>query len=161
MLTVVYIINRFPTATLEFQTPYFTLHKTPIDYGYMKAFGCLVFASNPKPDNDKLLEKGVACVFFGYAPFQKGYKLMNSVTKQTFVTRDARFYEGIFPFNSNFTKPYIQPLPVDVPHVQPGYVDCDDFLVESIVPVDLDTSSHVDTSHQSNPPDINLRRSTM
>ncbi|KAL8123524.1 hypothetical protein AgCh_011483 [Apium graveolens] len=92
---------------------------------------------------------------------QKGYKLMNSVTKQTFVTRDARFYEGIFPFNSNSTKPYIQPLPVDVPHVQPGYVDCDDFLVESIVPVDLDTSSHVDTSHQSNPPDINLRRSTM
>ncbi|KAL8091426.1 hypothetical protein AgCh_033880 [Apium graveolens] len=71
---------RLPTAALEIQTPYFTLHKSPIDF--------------------------------------------------------------------------------HVPHVQPGYVDCNDFIVESVVPVDLDTSSDAGTSHQSNPPDINLRRST-
>lgn len=48
--------------------------------------------------NDKLNPRGVPCIFLGYPPHQKGYKLLNLLTNQTFVSRDVKFYEHIFPY---------------------------------------------------------------
>lgn len=64
----------------------------------MKTFGCLTMASNPANSGDKFNERGVPCVFLGYPQTQKGYKLLNLNTNMVFVSRDVRFYEGIYPY---------------------------------------------------------------
>lgn len=81
------------------------------------------------------MPKGVACVLMGYAPFQKGYNVINIATQHTFVTRDVRFHENIFPYNSTSPKLYIQPLHVSVPHAQPDYnvYDDDVFITDLLI----------------------------
>ena len=100
VLTATYIINRLPTSVSENVTPYEKLlQKTP-PYQHMKVFGCLAFASNPIKTGDKFQPRGVPCVFLGYPATQKGYKLLNLLTDQTFVSRDVVFHEHIFPFSA-------------------------------------------------------------
>jgi len=78
----------------------------------MKVFGCLAFASNPSKTGDKFQPKGIPCVFLGYPATQKGYKLLNLLTHQTFVSRDVVFHEHIFPFHQSSLQQYKYPLPI-------------------------------------------------
>jgi len=73
------------------------LQKTPA-YDHLKVLGCLANASNPSRNHDKFDPKGVPCLFLGCPSPQKGYKLMNLLTNEFFVSRDVRFYENIFPY---------------------------------------------------------------
>nr|KYP68907.1 Retrovirus-related Pol polyprotein from transposon TNT 1-94 [Cajanus cajan] len=46
--------------------------------------------------------RAIAATFIGYPHGYKGYKLFDLTTHQTFISRDVKFYEHIFPFqNSN------------------------------------------------------------
>ena len=109
VMTAAYLINRLPSVVLDNKTPYELLfHEVPL-YTNLKVFGWLAFASNPSRDGDKFQPKGIPCLFLGYPPTQKGYKLLNLHTKQTFVSRDARFYEAIFPYKLH--NPHIIPSP--------------------------------------------------
>lgn len=74
-MTSVHIINRLPSPVLDFKTPYDVMYKEPAVYTHMKIFGCLAFAKNPMFPSDKFQPKGVPCVFLGYPPLIKGYKL--------------------------------------------------------------------------------------
>ena len=114
VLTATYIINRLPTRILQNYTPYEKLlHKAP-QYQHMRVFGCLAFASNPTKTGDKFQSRGVPCLFLGYPVTQKGYKLLNLLTDQTFVSRDVIFHEHIFPFQqSSFCLLYTSPSPRD------------------------------------------------
>lgn len=38
--TAVYLINRLPTISLNFNVPYTVLFNKPPDYNFLKAFGC-------------------------------------------------------------------------------------------------------------------------
>ena len=76
----------------------------------MKVFGCLAFASNPSTRTDKRQPRGVPCLFLVYPPTQKGYKLFNLLTKQTFVSRGVNFHEHIFPYKTSATENYLHPL---------------------------------------------------
>ncbi|KAJ0093262.1 hypothetical protein Patl1_24687 [Pistacia atlantica] len=40
------------------------------------------------------------CAFLGYPPGVKGYKFYDVETKQVFLSRDAVFYEEVFPFHA-------------------------------------------------------------
>ena len=42
---------------------------------------------------------------------QNGYKLLNLLANQTFVSRDVTFQEHIFPYKSNSHTLYMQPTP--------------------------------------------------
>jgi len=53
-------------------------------------------ASNPIRNHDKFAPRGIPCLFLGYPSHQKGYKLMNLLTKQYFVSRDVQLCEHIF-----------------------------------------------------------------
>jgi 2-polyprenyl-3-methyl-5-hydroxy-6-metoxy-1,4-benzoquinol methylase len=49
-LTAVYIINRLPTPTLQYKSPYLKLYKHEPDYQNLRVFGCLVILSfGPMP----------------------------------------------------------------------------------------------------------------
>ncbi|XP_055824434.1 uncharacterized protein LOC129892954 [Solanum dulcamara] len=50
---------------------------------------------------NKFDEKATACVLLGYPLQQKGYKLLSLDKRKVFVSRDVRFHESHFPFNSS------------------------------------------------------------
>ena len=84
VLTAVHLIKRLPTPVLSNKAPYEVLLNKLPKYKHLRVFGCLVFALNPARVKDKLMPKGVPCVFLGYPHTQKGYKLLNLLTKQNF-----------------------------------------------------------------------------
>lgn len=85
VLTSAYIINRLLTPTLQSKTPFEVHHKKP-SYSHLKPFGCLALAYNPEMNHEKLNPRGVPCIFIGYPALQKGYKLLDLLNKQTFVS---------------------------------------------------------------------------
>lgn len=163
VMAAVYIINRLPSPVLGNKTPYECLFNEPPDYSVMKIFGCLAFACNPTNSGDKFAPRGVPCVFMGYPTLQKGYRLLNLQSMQTFVSRDVLFHEFIFPFQSQSVSSYMQPTP-QVTAVTPDPGAYDDFFLSE----NLEDSVPDDQSHQQSPlssPDTNestavpLRRS--
>lgn len=53
---------------------------------------------NPDLKHDKFKERGVPCVFLGYPQNKRGYKVMNLLNNMVFVSRDVKFYEGVYPY---------------------------------------------------------------
>jgi len=121
VLTAVYIINRLPSFLLRNKTPYERLFGKPPSYSHMRTFGCLAFASNPSRSHDKFDARGIPCVFLGYPPSQKGYKLLNIQTQQIFVSRDVRFVEHVFPYHRDSFEAYM--TPTLVPMCTPSWDD--------------------------------------
>lgn len=123
VLAAVYLINRTPSYVLNFKIPYEILYDSKPDYKPIRTFGCLAFAYNPDTHADKFSMRGVPCVFLGYPPNKKGYKLLNLITKKSFGSRDVRFEESIFPFSSNSETPYMNPVPNIIPKTIPDDFD--------------------------------------
>lgn len=101
VLAATYLINRLPSRAVENQTPYERLFGKPADYSTLRVFGCLAVAYNPNLKHDKFEPRGVPCLFIGYPSSQKGYKLLNMLTKQKFVTRHVKFFEHIMPYHQD------------------------------------------------------------
>ncbi|KAL8145823.1 hypothetical protein AgCh_003826 [Apium graveolens] len=139
VLTAANIINRLPSTALSNKIPYELLHNESVDYSIMKCFGCLAFAINLAHSSDKFASRGVPCVFIGYPPTQKGYRMLDLSTIQTFVSRDVMFNETIFPLNVTTHKPYMSPLPTVMPTAIVHMNIDDDFYVEPMS--DAQTSS--------------------
>lgn len=123
-MTAAHIINRLHVQVLGNKTPYEALCKQEPKYNHLKVLGCLAFAYNPEHSSDKFFPRGVPCVFMGYPPTQKGFKLLNLVSMQMFISRDVTFHEVVFPFNTKTAKSYMQPIPDPKPtHTKPSYDD--------------------------------------
>jgi hypothetical protein len=90
ILTSTHIINRTPSLILQHQTPYQLLFNKPPIYNYFKVFGCLFY-------NIKFQPRATKCIFLGYPPHIKGYKLLDLTTCKTFVSRNVIFHESTFP----------------------------------------------------------------
>ncbi|KAE8731176.1 Detected protein of unknown function [Hibiscus syriacus] len=70
VLTSCFIINRLPSSVLQWKTPYELLyHKAP-DMNILKVFGCLCYATDPKP-TDKFSPRALPSVFMGYSSTKK------------------------------------------------------------------------------------------
>ena len=122
VLTSVYIINRLPSASLKNATPYALFYKEAPDYDRLKAFGCLAYAASTAVPKDKFAARGIPCVFLGYPPANKGYRLLSLIDKHILISRDVTFKEHIFPYNTQCQDglTYMHPLPVSMPD---KYVD--------------------------------------
>jgi len=91
--TIVYIINRTPTATVHGMTPEEKYSGRKLDLSHLKVFGCIAYVHVLDELRTKLDSKAKKCVFIGYSLKQKGYKCYNLVTHEMRVSRDVVFDE--------------------------------------------------------------------
>ncbi|KAF5767570.1 putative RNA-directed DNA polymerase [Helianthus annuus] len=101
-ISVVMLLNllRTPSSILNGKTPYELLFGFEPSLDHLRTFGCLCFSTilnNP----DKFESHAEKCVFLGYSPFKKGYKLWSLDQRKILFSRDVKFYETIFPFKDN------------------------------------------------------------
>ena len=64
-----------PLQALKKKVPYELMYGRKPKYNNLKAFGCLCFVSTPSKERTKIDPRAYACIFLGYSPSQKGYKL--------------------------------------------------------------------------------------
>lgn len=60
--------------------------------------GVCVFAHNQKAKGDRFSPRSRKCVFVGYSPRKKGWKLYDLETRAIFVSHDVLFFEQNFPY---------------------------------------------------------------
>lgn len=91
--TAVYLVNRCPSAALEFKTPEEIWTGVPPNYKNLRVFGCVAYAHIKQ---GKLEPRTRRCMFIGYPEGVKGYKLWysDSNISKSFNSRDVTFREA-------------------------------------------------------------------
>ena len=97
VLTAIYVINRLPSPILSNKTPFQLLYNQVPFVTHLRIFSNLCYATvnNPKDKFDPLARW---CVFIGYPPNHKGYKLYNLEDNTVFVNSDMVFSRNHFSF---------------------------------------------------------------
>lgn len=101
MLTACHILNRVPQKRNKV-TPYELWNKRKPNLNYLRVWGCRAVVKVPEPKKRKLGERGVECIFIGYAQHSKAYRFMviepnDSISVNTVIeSRDAIFDENRF-----------------------------------------------------------------
>ncbi|GKF02292.1 retrovirus-related pol polyprotein from transposon TNT 1-94 [Tanacetum coccineum] len=75
------------------KTPYELLHKKPPDLSFLHVFGALCYPTNDSDNLGKLQPKADICIFIGYAPTKKAFRIYNRHTRRIIVTIHVDFDE--------------------------------------------------------------------
>ncbi|XP_071727796.1 uncharacterized protein [Rutidosis leptorrhynchoides] len=107
MLTACYILNRVPNENGK-KTPYELWFNKRHNLYYLRVWGCRAVVRLPEPKRKTLGEKGIDCIFIGYAEHSKAYRFFiieqnDAILGNTVIeSRDAIFDESRF---SSIPKP--------------------------------------------------------
>jgi Reverse transcriptase (RNA-dependent DNA polymerase) len=101
--SVVFVINRLPTSSLESASPYQVLFSKSPDYAFLKVLGCSCYPYTRPYAAHKLSPRSTPCVFLGYSNMYKGYKCLNLNTNKIYISRHVIFDEYSFPFTKTST----------------------------------------------------------
>ena len=90
--TACYLINRCPSAAIDFKTPQEKWTGQAPNFDHLKVFGCIAYAHIRQ---DKLEPRAIKCMFLGYPEGVKGYKLwcLEPGYKKCIISRDVVFKE--------------------------------------------------------------------
>ena len=101
MLTACYLLNRVPNKRNKV-TPYELWTKRKPNLNYLRVWGCRAVVRLPDPKLKTLGERGIDCIFVGYAEHSKAFRFyviepneyvsVNSIIE----SRDANFDENRF-----------------------------------------------------------------
>ncbi|XP_070047316.1 uncharacterized mitochondrial protein AtMg00710-like [Nicotiana tomentosiformis] len=91
--TTYYLVNRYPSTSIEFKTPFEVWPGSPVDYSNLRIFGCPAYAHMR---DGKLEPRAKKCIFLGYATGVKGYRLWctDKKTSGLIISRDVTFNES-------------------------------------------------------------------
>ena len=94
--TVVYLINRLPTASLNFDILFVSLFNKDPDFQFLKTFGCACFPLLRPYHAHKLDFRSQECLFLGYSSSHKGYRCLSP--GKIYISKDVFFNELRFPY---------------------------------------------------------------
>ena len=79
--TVVYLINKDPSSSLDSGIPEETWTGKKVNYSFLKTFGCEAFVHINKENRTKLEAKSKKCTFIGYGVNDFGYHFYDYAKK--------------------------------------------------------------------------------
>ncbi|CAM6106739.1 unnamed protein product [Calypogeia fissa] len=88
-----YVYNLSPHSTKFMQTPFDLWYKRPADYSQLRIFGCAAYVHIELAHRTKLDPTFKKCIFLGFSPGQKGYKLWDPVDCKVVVSKNVVFDE--------------------------------------------------------------------
>lgn len=105
VMTVSYLLNISPSATLDMNTPYKLWHEeTPGSHSnntnFLRAIGCAAYPLLKTDKLTKLSPKSKQCVLVGYELGARAYRLWEPESKKIIVSRNVIFHEKVFPLLS-------------------------------------------------------------
>ncbi|CAL1377018.1 unnamed protein product [Linum trigynum] len=89
----------------ENKTPYEIQYGHPPDVSNLKVFGWLCYARTLSHNKTKFSPRAKPCIFMGFPPGVKGYKLFDLQGQNVFFSRDVVFRENIIPCLSTDSSP--------------------------------------------------------
>ncbi|GJU20002.1 zinc finger, CCHC-type containing protein [Tanacetum coccineum] len=101
LLTACYILNKVPSKR-SIKTPYELWNQRTPKLDYLRIWGCRAIVRLPESKKRKLGDKGIECIFLGYAQNSKAYRFIvvepnDLISVNTIIgSRDARFDENRF-----------------------------------------------------------------
>jgi hypothetical protein len=93
--TIVYLINRGPSSSLDGRIPEEEWTGKKVNYFFLKTFGCEAFVHIDKENRTKLEEKSKKCTFIGYGVNDFGYRLWDYENNKFIRSRDVLFNEKV------------------------------------------------------------------
>ncbi|CAN0918362.1 Retrovirus-related Pol polyprotein from transposon TNT 1-94 [Linum grandiflorum] len=93
--TVVHLINRQISPTLQNRSPYMALYKKQPNYSTLRTFGCTCFVLVPRHERTKLTSKTAHCVFMGYSEHHKGYLCYDETARRMRIAYHVTFIEHL------------------------------------------------------------------
>jgi len=96
VLNATYVKNRVPTKAVDNKVPYEAFWERKPSVGYLRIFGCDVYAHVPKVNRKKLDSRSKKVTFLGYDLCSKAYRLWDFEKNQLIISRDVKFNEGSF-----------------------------------------------------------------
>lgn len=99
--TAVYLINRLPPASVNFQVLFTLLFGSKPKYFFLRVFGCACFPLLRSYSAQKVNFRSHECLFLGYSTSHKGYRCLSPCGK-LYIAKDVLFNESRFPFLDHF-----------------------------------------------------------
>ncbi|PHU20402.1 hypothetical protein BC332_11553 [Capsicum chinense] len=99
VLDVVYLVNKLPSSSINYYTPYEKLYSTKPSCNHLRVISCLSYAKVLN-ESDKLMPRSRAAVLMGYSCTKKGMLWLGLPIGKK---RDVSFREDVFPFKIETT----------------------------------------------------------
>jgi hypothetical protein len=93
--TIVYLINRGPSSSLDGIISEEEWTRKKVNYSFLKTFGCEAFVHIDKENRNKLEAKSKKCTFIGYGVNDFGYFLWDYENNIIIRSRDVIFNEKV------------------------------------------------------------------
>uniref|UniRef100_A0A2N9E312 Integrase catalytic domain-containing protein n=1 Tax=Fagus sylvatica TaxID=28930 RepID=A0A2N9E312_FAGSY len=98
--TAVFLINRLPSVSRQYTSPWECLFGSTPDYKSFRVFGCTCYPLLRSYSRHKLQPRSVPCVFLGYASNAKGFLCYDCSAHRFYVSRHVKFDETSFPYKN-------------------------------------------------------------
>ncbi|CAL2270481.1 unnamed protein product [Prunus armeniaca] len=155
-----FLINRMPSKTFGFCSPYQKLFQTPPELQSLRVFGSAVFPYLRPYNDNKLQPRTCQCILLGYVNGYKGVICYNRDSGRLCLSRHVVHDETVFPLklmNSTHTSsssrvprsPML--LPVVLPVAPAPTTDSDNIPPQSSIPPSLHFSLQDSTSSATPP----------
>src|SRR6266478_6204000 len=95
--TFVHVLNRSPSSSLKDITPYEAWFGRKPSVEHFRVFGCQAYVHVQKKQHTSFEPKSRQCIFLGYPPDYKGWKVYDPLTRKITISRDIIFDEQTMP----------------------------------------------------------------
>ncbi|KAK4394268.1 Retrovirus-related Pol polyprotein from transposon RE1 [Sesamum angolense] len=160
----------FPPSDTHAQHPFDLIHVDiwgPYKHATLSGAHCVLTIVDDH-SKSKFDPRAYECVFLGYAPSQKAYKLYDIHNKETLISRVVTFHESVFPYKSfniasdNSSFPIPEPISdsfTDTPPTLSQPAEFPNLSESTITPTNTDPSTSTTSSPDIPVPSPILRRS--